>query len=182
MSYEMIVKHCAPTLAGLKTGNLFTYSFDDEETLFAQLKHNNNLLNKKGIYVRILRLRTGLALIYVYRANRLQTLLQEVNIQNFLKTKGYHDFTIEVCLNLLESHLDHCDFPHEIGIFLGYPLADVEAFITHKGSNYKYVGYWKVYNNLDDALSTFEKYKKCTHIYCEKYASGYDISKLTVAC
>lgn len=180
MSYEMIVKHCAPTLAGLKIGNLFSYAYESEELLACQLQQNNELLNDKGIHFRILRKKNNVALIYVYRINALQTLLLDKDIQAFLKENAYHNFNLESCLDLLQVHIERCDFPHEIGVFLGYPLVDVKAFIKHKGSNCKYVGYWKVYNNLNEALRTFEKYKKCTSIYCQKYASGYDISRLTV--
>lgn len=180
MSYEMIVKHCAPTLAGLKIGNLFSYTYENEEILEKQLQQNNRLLNKKGIHFCILRKKNGIALVYVYRVNRLHELLENKQIQHFLMEQGYHDFSLEVCLGLLQSHLVNCDFPHEIGIFLGYPLEDVKAFIKYKGNHYKHVGYWKVYNNLNEALLTFEKFKKCTNIYCQKYASGYDISRLTV--
>lgn len=180
MSYEMIVKHCAPTLAGLKIGNLFSYAYESAEKLEKQLQQNNKLLNSKGIFFRILRKKNNIALIYVYRANQLQELLMNKQMQAFLKEKNYHNFKLDSCLDLLEDHLIHCDFPHEIGLFLGYPLEDVKDFIKHKGSNYKHVGYWKVYNNLEEALSTFEKYRKCTDIYCQKYAFGYDISRLTV--
>ena len=180
MSYEMIVKHCAPTLAGLKIGNLFSYSYDNEADLEKQLHRNNQLLNNKGIFFRILRKKNGIALVYVYRLKQLLQVLNTKDIQDFLALSGYHDFSVDECLHLLESHLTLSEFPHEIGVFLGYPLADVKAFIQNKGSNYQHVGCWKVHNNLNDALLTFEKFKKCTNIYCQKYASGYDIYRLTV--
>lgn len=34
MLEKYLVEHCAPTLASLKTANLFNYSFDNEENLF----------------------------------------------------------------------------------------------------------------------------------------------------
>lgn len=36
------------------------------------------------------------------------------------------------------------DFPHEIGLFLGYPSEDVSGFIKHGAKNSKCVGTWKV--------------------------------------
>lgn len=180
MSHEIIIKHCAPTLAGLKIGNLFSYTYQDEALLNRQLKEYNMLLNSKGIYFRILRKKNGIALIYVYRANRVCQILHNSRIQHFLSAHGYINFNLEKCFDVLQLHLESCDFPHEIGIFLGYPLSDVEAFINNKGNNYQHVGYWKVYNNLEQALCTFEKYRKCTRIYNEKFALGYDISRLAV--
>lgn len=180
MSHEFIIKHCAPTFAGLKVGNLFSYTYDNERLLSKQLAEYNTLLNHKGIFFRILKKANGIALVYVFRAKRIQDKLHSSSIRAFLAEQGYQDFTLESCLHLLQAHLAECDFPHEIGIFLGYPLSDVKAFIHHKGNNYKHVGYWKVYDNLDEALLTFEKYRKCTQIYCQRFASGYDISRLVV--
>lgn len=181
MSYEIIVKHCAPTLAGLKMGNLFSYQYESDHILNEQISHNNALLNKRGIYFLVLRRKNKIALVYVYRKDSLQKLLRTQKIQRFLDEYDYSEYSTASCLNLLEQHLVTEDFPHEIGIFLGYPLEDVKDFIKHKGSNYKHVGFWKVYNNLSDALITFERYRKCTNIYCKRFSEGYDISKLTVS-
>lgn len=51
------------------------------------------------------------------------------------------------------------DFPHEIGLFLGYPLEDVKGFIENKADSSKCSGCWKVYGNEQKALKLFEKYE-----------------------
>lgn len=51
------------------------------------------------------------------------------------------------------------EFPHEIGVFLGYPLNDVLGFIKYHGSNCKGMGDWKVYGDLGEAQKTFAKFK-----------------------
>ena len=64
------------------------------------------------------------------------------------------------CLERLKSRLMHTDeFPHEIGIFLGYPLDDVKGFIDNAGQNSKCTGCWKVYCNECEAIKTFAKFK-----------------------
>ena len=35
-------------------------------------------------------------------------------------------------------------FPHEIGVFLGYPVEDVEGYMQNDGKNFLLVGYWKM--------------------------------------
>lgn len=50
-----------------------------------------------------------------------------------------------------QKRLNTKNFPHEIGIFLGYPLDDVIGFIEHKP--YYLVGDWKVYQNVNEAKS-----------------------------
>lgn len=51
-------------------------------------------------------------------------------------------------------------FPDEIGIFLGYPIEDVEGYIMQQGRNYLLCGYWKVYSNLYEAVRIFALYKE----------------------
>ena len=50
----------------------------------------------------------------------------------------------EQCLaRLIERLKDADEFPHEIGLFLGYPPEDVEGFIQEPNGQ-KYTGIWKV--------------------------------------
>ena len=67
------------------------------------------------------------------------------------------------------------EFPHEIGIFLGYPLEDVDGFITHQGENCKLCGCWKVYGNVEQARRTFASYEKCRVFLCAKLSKGCNI-------
>ena len=72
-------------------------------------------------------------------------------------------------------------FPHEIGVFLGYPLEDVLGFIENGGRNCLYCGCWKVYANECAALEAFVRSEKCKSVYQRLFASGCPLSKLTVA-
>lgn len=75
----------------------------------------------------------------------------------------------------------NADFPHEIGLFLGYPPEDVEGFIRFGGKNCKCFGCWKVYGNIEAAHQCFERFKKCTACYCERYRLGCPLDALVVA-
>ncbi|MDF2803134.1 MAG: hypothetical protein K0S61_3037, partial [Anaerocolumna sp.] len=50
-------------------------------------------------------------------------------------------------------------FPHEVGILLGYPIKDVEAYIENNGENYILCGFWKVYHNVEEAGKIFESFR-----------------------
>ncbi|MFI3326935.1 MAG: DUF3793 family protein [Clostridia bacterium] len=180
MSIEMLVKHCAPTLAGMKVGNLVSYSFDDIQNFKSDINKRNKLLNVKGIYFVVLKIKGNTSLVYVYRKSQLEEILKNEEVRQFLKEKGYESFDIESCFDVLKIHLINKDFPHEIGVFLGYPLEDIKAFIKYKGMNYKVVGCWKSYTDEDQAKKIFAKYKKCTQVYCDRYAKGFDITRLAL--
>ena len=72
-------------------------------------------------------------------------------------------------------------FPHEIGYFLGYPYEDVHQFIVQHGENYKVFGAWKVYTNVEQALTTFDSYRACTQYLTYVYQQGYSLAQLAQA-
>ena len=47
MSNEILIRFCAPTIARLKTGNMFICAFDSQEQMTGELKHLNRRLGKK---------------------------------------------------------------------------------------------------------------------------------------
>lgn len=181
MPTDIIIRNCAPTLAGLKAGNLFAYRCSPAESLDDVLEEQNRLLNPKGVYFLLVRRSQDSALFYVYRRKRLEAILAQPDTQDFLCRFGYTDFTVEACLCRLCERLQQKDFPHDIGVFLDYPLADIQAFIRNKGANCPCVGCWKAYTNVPEAERKFASFKKCTRVYCQRFTQGADISRLTVA-
>lgn len=79
MTEDALIRHCAPTLAGIKTGNLFTCTYDSRETLLESLRQLNRKLSGKGLRLLPLRFSSQKALIYVYRPDKLRRdLSQEI--------------------------------------------------------------------------------------------------------
>ena len=181
MSAEYIVRFCSPTLAGIKLGSLFSCRYDQDQELSRFVREQDRLLAPRGVRLVLVKKRAGLALIYVYRSRQLAALLREPAIQEFLRGFGYTDFRVAACLFRLRARLVREDFPHDIGIFLGYPLSDVRAFIRHQGKNCPCTGYWKAYTNILQAQRTFRSYRMCTESYCQHFSAGMDIARLTVA-
>lgn len=178
----LLAAHCAPTLAGIKTGNLFTYRVGSRAQIAEMMADWNRIFSGTGLCVRVLRIFQDRALIYVYRKERLEADLQEEEVQSFLRAHGYVCENIEQMLVHLAKRIqEREEFPHEIGLFLGYPLADVKGFIENKGRNCKCVGCWKVYTDECRAQELFERYRCCTELYCRRIKEGYTIQQLIVA-
>lgn len=181
MLEKYLVEHCAPTLASLKTASLFTFDYSCDAELEKSLNILNDCFESKGLTLLALKKENGKALIYVYRKNRLSKELKNPEVERFLKNCGYNKTDISSALNTLKLRLRHSDFPHEIGIFLGYPLGDVIGFIKNAGRECKCTGCWKVYCNECEAIKTFEQYKKCKDIYMRLFRQGRSVWQLTVA-
>jgi hypothetical protein len=182
MSEDMFVRHCAPTLAGLKTGNLFACGFESEYEMRNTVKAVNRRLRGKGLCFVPMRYRNGKALLYLYRPDRLRNDLRHDIARDILDGCGYSPEQPGRCINCLREKLSECeDFPHEIGLFLGYPPDDVRGFMEQGAKNCKCSGCWKVYGDEKSALRLFEKYKKCTEVYSRRHAEGFPVERLAVA-
>ena len=176
-----IIRNCSPTLAGLKTANLINHRFFSEDQLGSDLRSINEDLNPRGVYAELLLMRKDSALIYVYRKSHLIRDLDRTDVRNFLLSCGYRPGTPKIYLSHLRERLREYEcFPHEIGLFLGYPLQDVLGFIHNHGQNCKFCGYWKVYGNEPETRKLFEKFRKCFRIYTRCLQSARSISQLTV--
>ena len=181
MSDELLVKHCSPTLAGIKTANLFSCMCDSEEELKSTMIYWNKILKIKGLRCIPMKFDLGRALIYVYRISKLSNDLEDVKACELLEKRGYDVDKPEKCIARLKKRLSSYEvFPHEIGLFLGYPPEDVYGFIKNKAANCKCVGCWKVYGDEKYAKQTFEKYKKCTDFYYKQWTKGKALEKLIV--
>ena len=178
----MVVQYCSATLAGMKTGSMFSCSFTQVSDLRSYIRKLNRLLGKKGLRVLPLRIQQNRALIYVFRPKRLKQDLNHETTARLLEERQYDVNSGDRCiLHLMQRLKENEEFPHEIGLFLGYPPEDVEGFIENKAANCKCVGTWKVYGDVNEAQRTFNKYKKCTSVYCSQFANGKSIERLTVA-
>ena len=181
MSEELIVRHCSPTLAGLKTGSLFSCPSASPDEMRRVLRDLNIRLAPKGIRVLPVKNDGERMLIYIYRPGRLARDLGDGDAAQILCEKGYPCGCPGKCIMKLIERLRGNEFPHEIGLFLSYPPEDVKGFIENRAANYKLSGLWKVYGDEKKAKELFAKYKKCTDIYCERYEAGCGIAELAVA-
>ena len=181
MSEDLIIKHCSPTLAGIKTANLFSCTYRSQHDALEAAQAFNRAFNVKGVYLLPLKFGKDRVLVYVFRPAKLQKDLTDPQARRILSSMGYSGFDMSSCLLTLMKRIRVCpEFPHEIGLFLGYPPEDVQGFILHKGNCCKCCGCWKVYGNEEKATHEFAKYKKCSDIYYSKWLQGTSLQKLVV--
>ena len=169
----------------------------------------NRELDPLGIHLSVLVWRPCGALVYVYRPKSLATYFTDPRAQTALAKEGYDTGDLSTCLVHLASRITlasnnaaesacsqarctlaqqarcgndcTCEFPHEIGYFLGYPYDDVREFIVQRGENYKVFGAWKVYTNVEQALATFDAYRACTQYLTFVYQQGCSLAQLAQA-
>ncbi len=181
MSVNYIIRHAAPTLAGLKTGSLFPCTIENRADFLKTLQEANRVLVPRGLRLLPLRLEEDKALLYLFRTSSLSRDLAQEQAREILCRAGYEKPGFRPCLRELTRRLRNGDeFPHEIGLFLGYPPEDVQGFIRHRGREAKACGCWKVYGDEEAARQRFDAYKTCTARYCRLREQGATLEHLTV--
>ena len=180
MSEEMVIRCCAPTLAAIKTGSLFNCAFESRRELTESLKAINRCLLRKGVTAMPLRYRDGRALVYLCRLDMLEADLRDPLAEAILRENGYPEGTPVQRIAHLIRRLTECEaFPHEIGLFLGYPPADVRGFM--EGKRCKCTGLWKVFESDEaEAQRYFARCRHCTSAYLQRSREGWSLSRLTI--
>lgn len=183
MSEQMIIQNCSPTLAGIKTGNIFSCPCDSEQQMRSTVRNINQRLVPKGLRLIPLRYRNGKSLLYLYRPSHLKRDLSDETVNRLLNEHGYPCGSCNGCVVHLMNRLrGEEEFPHEIGLFLGYPPEDVCGFIENKAACAKCVGCWKVYGDEEKAKRKFAQFNKCTRIYSKLWEKGRSLEQLAVKC
>ena len=88
MSEKVLIQQCSPTLAGLKTGNMFSCDFETAAEMKKWLREWNKKLSSQGLRFLPLRYRNPRALIYVYRPSRLKNDLEHRQAREILCSRG----------------------------------------------------------------------------------------------
>lgn len=179
----VLVRQCAPTLAGMKPGSIFCFHHSSLETSRQKVCLWNKQLAPFGLTVQILLERPGSSsvIVFVYRHDRLEQMLSDDAYQSFLAQAGYVRTNLNGLLEQLACRLrTQPEFPHEIGVFLGYPLRDVIGFIENHGRNFTCCGFWKSYGDPAEMKVCFDCYRKCIQTYVAMFEQGIPIERLAV--
>ena len=179
MPEKILIENCSPTLAGIKTANLVSLEYTDPALAAEDIRDMNRLFVCKGLRAVPLAYLKSHVLLYLYRPDKLRQDMTNKLARDILKEYGYSCSNPDTCVAQLARRIrSSSSFPHEIGLFLGYPAADVDGFIRHKDQGCKAVGFWKVYSDVESAQRTFAKYRKFTRIYRDQWKKGKTIEQL----
>ena len=177
---EALAWHCGPALAGMKAGNLVALNCVQIPDLHQRLHAYRQTLGGQGILLEPLCDCGQRMLLLVCRPDRLSAALERPAARRILDGAGYPaGCDMGAMLAHLKTRLsDLEDFPHEIGLFLDYPPADVLGFQRRGGQGCKLCGHWKVYSNVRRARRLFRRYDRCRADAVRRVAQGESILKI----
>ena len=160
------------------------------------------LCESKGMGLEVVGVFDNKIALFAYNPSLIAELLLDDEKVSLLKSYGYDTSNTTTCINCVCARLNSfyvtrgarpisqdahtsslrldipCEFPHEIGILLGYPIEDVKGFIENAGRDAKCCGQWKVYSDPRDAKRRFEALKRSQDRCQKSFFSGVSLREL----
>ena len=174
-----VVTQCAPVLKGVKISNLITMKPGGWRKIRAYLK-------KSRIICIPLYADAEKEVLFLYRYEQLERHLKNREVREFLRSCGYESFEVASVLVRLRRRYQlyagiSKEFPHEVGVLLGYPVGDVQGFIDNRGENSLTSRYWKVYQNPKEAEKIFDLYDRVKEQALKEIMCGRTLSHVAVS-
>lgn len=156
--FSVIVCSAAPTIKKHKASSLITFGKNNRNLNSIWERYKSEVKERLDIDYFELKKNAESTVVLFFNKEKLEISVRKNKNMEFLKRFGYNEnMSIQQCFSLLGRRFEHM-CPHEIGIFLGYPVEDVAAFIDCPNAECKMVGYWKVYHDIEKAKAVFNKY------------------------
>ncbi len=167
---------CAPLITGLKISNLLIVQNDNA----ARVKE---ILKGTGIVCFVLHVSDGKTIFLLYKEREMKAYLSRKRVRILLSQLGYRNYDLKSLLILFRKRYKmyangEIDFPHEMGLFLGYPVEDVHGFIENTGKNFLHSGYWKVYKNLPLKMQLFQSFEQARERVIQLTSCGMSIREI----
>jgi len=171
-----VVLRCAPMIMGLKPSNLLILR-QGEQCRVQQLFKNTPFS-----CCRLYRAAQE-AVLLVYAPVQLRRALAQPKAERILWQHGYRDLSFEALLcGLAGRYLAYRErkgeFPHEMGLFLGYPPEDVLGFLENGGRHALCSGYWKVYQGKNEKMRLFRSFDQAGERLLRFLADGAELAEV----
>lgn len=171
-----IALQCAPLLTGRKISNLLTVDRSFRSAVLG-------LFRSSAVSCYVLYESADRITFLLYVREKLEAYLRTEKVKKLMLEFGCSGCTLSKILYSVSGryheHMEgNGDFPHEIGLLLGYPPEDVIGFIENRGQNPLYIGYWKVYSNLEECRKVFAGYDQAREKVIHMVSSGMTVKNI----
>lgn len=163
-----LMLECSEVIAGVKPANLVSLVNRTRPCgrnlyqLWHSL-HQEAEARLSTINFMILQTKERSILLLCYNREQLEQQLSHAGIRTLLHKAGYKQTsTVPELVTELKQRIAKQDhFPHEIGLFIGYPAKDVAVFMGFVKLPFACQALWKIYGNPSQSLDLAENYRCC---------------------
>lgn len=156
---NFLIYNLSIVISGNKPSATVTLKKGENSNYDKWINYGVDFVKRIGLKYIALRESSKAVILLVYNEKVLESYIFAEETLEFLISIGYKSKdSLNNCLNILKERYNIYHCPHELGVFLGFPVNDVKDFMECTSKKCLMCGYWKVYNNLDYAVETFEKF------------------------
>jgi len=171
-----LAMQCAPVIMGLKISNLLIIPNEN-------VNKAKEIITGSNLSYFILLKNEEKTTLLLYWSDKLKQYLSKQEVKELLWELGYQKITLEYLFPIfIRRYVLYCkrggNFPHEMGILLGYPIEDVRGFIENEGRNFIYTGYWKVYEHVGEKLQIFKEFELAKKILLQLMSRGISMAEV----
>ncbi|MCK5450900.1 MAG: DUF3793 family protein [Candidatus Omnitrophica bacterium] len=186
---EHLMIQTSPVLVGVKpsvlTGICDTERCHGINFLDLWEKEKENIINDLGLSCRELKTTLRGKQLLFFDPDELKRTLMIRDNAEFLKRFGYFSCVSEKdYLDELKVRFNGRNFPHEIGVFLGYPLKDIKGFIYRESKPLAALSRWRIFGDPTGSLKLMELHKQVESVFKQLMDKGKDpmrfLDKLTM--
>lgn len=174
---KWLLEVLGPVILGSKPCEILNISSKDlkREEKIKEIKAFFNSCSR--IKYEVIKIEDGSSRILFINEEALDEVLINKKCMNFLKFLGYpKKYEISTYTQILINKLKTKEFPHEIGIFLGYPLKDVVGFMGYGNYTLSKIKYWKVYGDTEISDKVYNRFLN----HREKMRSMLELNTLDI--
>ena len=148
-----------------------------------RLSEYRNAFAAREIHFEIVCACSARFLLLVYNKPQLERRMADPQVQHVLRHFAYPvGQPLDVLLRNLKRRIAMSkDFPHEIGLFLGYPIEDVVGFIRYAGKGCKLSCLWKVYGDAEAASRLFDRLSRVCRAVTRRVDKGETLFEVFAA-
>ena len=173
---NQLILQCAPLIVGLRISTLFIAANGDVKKICM-------LLRRSAISYYVIHRTQEKTTMFLFHKRRLEAYFSNPEVRSLLAGAGYAKFGLhEIMFGFGKRYADYrcgkTDFPHELGLLLGYPLEDVEGYIENNGENSLYTGCWKVYAHVSEKKRLFRMFDFAKELLIELVNNGVGVPEI----
>lgn len=158
---KRILEMLGAVILGSKPAEIINVPGSKEDKKIKLSKIEAFFSNCSRITYRIITTHDGGKRVLFINEKSMEKVLVNKRCINFLKFVGYSsDYELNDYMDELVFRLQSEEFPHEIGVFLGYPLKDVLGFMGYWKNELVEVKNWRIYGDKEISYEVYNNFMR----------------------
>ena len=158
---KRILEMLGAVILGSKPAEIINVPGSKEDKKIKLSQIESFFSNCSRITYRIITTHDGGKRVLFINEKSMEKVLDNKRCINFLKFVGYPaDYQLNDYMDELVFRLQSEEFPHEIGVFLGYPLKDVLGFMGYGKNELVEVRNWRIYGDKEISYEVYNNFMR----------------------